>query len=59
MTDWTAIAKARGLDIPAEDVKRISPALASLEEAFRPLLKKLNDSIEPAIILSETAVLGK
>ena len=59
MTDWHAIARARGLDIPAEAVERIAPSLNGLEAAFRPLLKNLTHSVEPAVILSEPAVEGK
>ncbi len=59
MTDWIALARARGLDIPEQAVERIAPSLASLEEGFRPLLAKLEFSGEPAITLSESAVLAK
>ena len=58
MTDWIQIARARGLDIPQEAVERAAPALEALEAAFRPLAAKLSHSVEPAIILSEAAVLG-
>jgi len=59
MTNWTAIAQARGLDIPEEAVKKIAPGLTALEEAFRPLTKNLTYPVEPAITLSELAVEGK
>ena len=59
MTDWTALAHARGLEIPDEAVARIAPALDGLEQAFRPLLAKLPHAMEPAVTLSETAVLGE
>jgi hypothetical protein len=42
MTDWKAIADARGLNIPPEDLDKIIPTLDRLEEAFRPLLKQLS-----------------
>jgi hypothetical protein len=42
MTDWKAIAQARKLDIPPEDVAKVAPTLDALEEAFRPLLKELS-----------------
>jgi hypothetical protein len=58
-TDWKALARARGLDIPAEAVESIAPGLQALEESFRPLLAKLSHTVEPAVILSETAVLGE
>jgi hypothetical protein len=59
MTDWVQIARARGLDIPEEAVERAAPALAALEAAFRPLAAKLAHNVEPAITLSEAAVLGE
>jgi hypothetical protein len=59
MTDWTALARAKGFDIPADAVERIAPSLAALEEAFRPLTAQLEFVTEPAITLSESAVLGR
>lgn len=59
MTDWTALARARGLDIPAEAVERVAPSLEALEADFRPLTARLEFTTEPAITLSESAVLGK
>jgi hypothetical protein len=59
MTDWTALARAKGFDIPAEAVGQIAPSLAALEEAFRPLMEELDFVTEPAITLSESAVLGR
>lgn len=41
MTDWTALAVARNLDIPAEDMAKIAPILDALEAAFRPLTRQL------------------
>ena len=49
MTDWTSIAKAAGLDIPAKDLVRIAQALDSLEEVFRPLAESLTPETEPAL----------
>jgi hypothetical protein len=48
MKDWTALAKASGLDIPPKDVAKNSPPLNSLEEVFRPLAKSLTPEMEPA-----------
>jgi hypothetical protein len=59
MTNWTALAQARALDIPAAAVEAIAPSLDGLEQAFRPLLAKLPFTLEPAITLSESAVLGE
>ena len=46
--DWKAIAKARGLDIPAADLELIAPRLDALEQAFRPLVRQLTPDQEPA-----------
>jgi hypothetical protein len=59
MTDWTALARARGLHIPVDSVERIAPSMAALEDAFRPLLAKLPFTLEPAVTLSEPAVFGE
>ena len=59
MTNWTALAQARALDIPQAAVESISPSLDGLEQLFRPLLAKLPVTLEPAINLSEAAVLGE
>jgi len=48
MRDWKTIAEARGLGIPAEQIERIAPALDSLEETFRPMVKDLPPELEPA-----------
>jgi hypothetical protein len=42
MPDWNAIADARKLNIPPEDMAKVAPVLDALEEAFRPLLKDLS-----------------
>jgi hypothetical protein len=57
--DWKAIAQARNLDIPEEAIVRIAPSLDTLEAAFRPLLQRIPDTVEPAITLSESAVTGE
>jgi len=57
MTDWTALIKARGLDIPEEAAASIAAALTGLERDFRPLPARLPFTIEPAITLSEGAVI--
>jgi hypothetical protein len=48
VTDWKAIAKARGLEVSAEELDRIVGPLGALEEAFRPLVKGLTADVEPA-----------
>jgi hypothetical protein len=57
MTDWTALAQARALDIPAEAVERVAPSLSALEQSFEPLKARLPFTLEPAIVLSESAVI--
>jgi hypothetical protein len=64
MTDWQALARARALDsgadaIPDDAVARITPQLSGLEAAFTPLLAKLAIDLEPAITLSEGALLAR
>jgi hypothetical protein len=59
MTNWAALARARELDIPDDAVARIAPALDQLENSFKPLLRKLPYTVEPATTLSEAAVLGE
>jgi len=41
MTDWNALAAARNLKIPPEDMAKLSPVLDALDEAFRPLVNDL------------------
>jgi hypothetical protein len=48
MTDFRAIARARGLDIPEDQLDRIARPLELLEAAFRPLTTDLPPSLEPA-----------
>lgn len=47
MPDWIAIARARNLGIPPEEVAKFAPALDALEESFRPLVRQLDYSDEP------------
>jgi hypothetical protein len=58
MTDWKAVADARQLGIPDNFIERVTLAVESLEQDFRPLLGRLRFEDEPAITLSEAAVLG-
>ena len=53
------MARARGLDIPEEQVARLAPSLEALARDFAPLKVKIPHELEPAITLSESAVLGK
>lgn len=47
MTDWKAIAKARGLEIPPADLDRLAPVLNQMDQVFRPLVKGLTPDLEP------------
>jgi hypothetical protein len=47
--DWTLIAKAAELGIPAADMERVGKTLDSLEESFRPLVADLTPDLEPAV----------
>lgn len=59
MADWTAIAKARGLDIPEEAVAKVAPILDALERDFASLRPRIEVRDEPAVTLNEGAVLGQ
>jgi hypothetical protein len=50
MTDWTVIAKGRGLNIPAQELAAIVPSLDALDESFRPLVRGLTPEVEPGAI---------
>jgi hypothetical protein len=43
------------LDIPEDAIKKVE----EIEAAFRPLVRQLEHGAEPAMILSESAVLGE
>ena len=49
MTNWSLIAEALHLGIPAEQLAAISPTLNALESAFRPLVRQLDPSVATAI----------
>ena len=49
-TDWIALAKARGLEMPDAERERIVEPLRALERRFRPLALKLSPDILPAVI---------
>lgn len=49
MTDWKAVARAHGLQIPDDQIERIAPTLNGLEEIFRPLPTRLPHETEPAV----------
>lgn len=48
MNDWRALARARGLDLSAQELDAIAQALERLEETFRPLVKELPAELDPA-----------
>jgi hypothetical protein len=54
MKNWSAIAAASELDIPAADVERIVKPLNGLEEIFRPLANTLAFADEPATTFEAT-----
>jgi hypothetical protein len=49
MKNWKKIAEASDARIPEPDLDRITPALDTLEAAFRPLTKHIPDDVEPAL----------
>ena len=59
MPDWRGIAQARRYPLTDQEIDRIAPVLDALEAAFRPLAEGLPHETEPALILSESAMLGE
>ena len=51
MTDWTAVARARKINISDEDIGRTLAPLTALETALEILRGELKDETEPAFIL--------
>lgn len=49
MTNWSLVAQARGLEIPADQMERISATLDALEVAFCPLTSQLDPGVETAM----------
>ena len=50
MKNWSDIAAASGLGIPADQAQRIAAPLDALEAAFRPLARGLSFADEPAAV---------
>ena len=50
MKNWSAIAAASGIAIPAAQIDRMSKSLDALELEFRPLADSLTFADEPAVI---------
>ena len=50
MRDWESIAKASGAEIPTPELECVSQTLAALEATFRPLVRNLEVSLEPAAV---------
>ena len=48
MRDWKALAKAHGIEIPADELERAVAPLNEMEEIFRSLVPELSPDIEPA-----------
>ena len=53
MKDWKLLARAQDLDIPEDELARVSQALDGLEEAFAPLRGLVPFDTEPAIIFQQ------
>ena len=51
MTNWKAASAAFAPDIPEDQLDRITPALDSLDAAFRPLVNTIPVETEPAYVL--------
>lgn len=50
MTDWKLLVEAQNLDIPAEELPRVTAPLGALEAAFRALIANLPPDLEPAVV---------
>ncbi len=48
MTDWLAVAEARGIRAPREELERMAQVLEALERAFAPLVREIPLETEPA-----------
>jgi hypothetical protein len=48
MKNWNLIATGCNLDIPAADLERLAPPLDAVDTAFRPLVARLADDLDPA-----------
>ena len=46
--DWEALAKARGLEISAEQLDSVIGPLRAIEKRFRPLTAGLSFDLDPA-----------
>ena len=49
MKDFKLLAAGGGLDIPDEELARMSEALTALEDSFRPLVRTIPLETEPAL----------
>jgi hypothetical protein len=47
-TDWTQLARTRGLGIPAGQMEKIAPVMEALEKALAPLREQMPMETEPA-----------
>jgi len=50
MKNWKLVVPAREIDITEQELQRITSALDALEQAFRPLTKRIPLELEPAVI---------
>ena len=57
--DWRSIAKAQEFPLSPAEMEKLVPILDAVENAFRPLVATIAHSTEPAITLSEQAVVAE
>lgn len=50
MTDWKALARARGLQLSGKELDAMVQPLEALERVFRPLASDLSPDVEPATV---------
>ncbi len=58
MTDWLALAKARAIALPPEDLERMAAILAALERDFAPLAGSIPLDAEPAAVFHADSASG-
>ena len=52
---WNEIAARLGLEVPAEQLENLSPALDALQKATRAMLDRDRSAVDPAIVFRAEA----
>jgi hypothetical protein len=59
VTDWKALAAARGLNLSEGELQKLAAVMNALEPASKALVANLTHDIEPATTFAEEAVEGR